>query len=143
MVSDLFKRAQGYVGTPYLLGEFDCADLAVRVQWELFDRLIALPDQRSRPSGSRGQAREIARLQAELAERIDAPVTGCGVLLFEPDGSAASAPMWHIGTVFVESAVVWVLHNSFAQRSAALQRLADLQRFGMRLEGFYAWRPAA
>lgn len=138
-MTDLFKRAQAYVGTPYLVGEFDCADLAVRVQHELWGRVVELPVHRKRPGGVMGQAREIHRLQAELARRVVLPVTGCGVLLH--DGEAR--PTWHIGTVFLHEGEVWVLHNSHTLGSAALHRLEDLRRFGLKVEGFYAWRAAA
>ena len=140
MVADL-EHAQRYVGKPYVAGVFDCADLAVMVQWELFGRVVVLPTHRKRPAGARGQAREIAALRDVIASRIDMPVTGCGVLLYEPDGSEQGSPvLWHIGTVFIANGVAWVLHNSEAMGSAALQRLEDLGRWGMRLDGFYAWR---
>lgn len=135
--------AQQYVGLPYVLGEFDCADLAARVQWEIWGRRIALPTVRARPGGARGQAREINRLRDAVADPIDKPVTGCGVLMFEPDGSENTAPNWHIGTVFMLAGEVWVLHNSEGMQGAALQRLADLQRFGLRVDGFYAWKEQA
>lgn len=134
------KDAEQYVGMPYWRGMFDCADLARMVQWEVFGRRIALPDRRARPGGVRGQGREIQRWQGEVAQRIDEPVTGCGVLMTEPGDGPASAPTWHIGTAFLEGGQIWVLHNSEGMGGAALQRLADLQRFGLRLEGFYAWR---
>ena len=134
----LLAKAEKYVGMPYLEGEFDCADLAVLVQWELFGRRVALPARRRRPLGAMGQAREIHALQADLADRIDAPVTGCGVLMYEP---VDNSQRWHIGTAFVAGNDVWLLHNSFGMACACLQRMADLQRFGARLDGYYAWRP--
>lgn len=138
-MNELFTRAQTYVGTLYRVGEFDCADLAAQVQRELFGRVIALPAQRKRPAGARGQAREIARLQADLADRIDLPVDGCGALFHEPDGDSQ---LWHIGTMFAHAGDWWVLHNSHKLQSAALHRLSDVKRFGLRLDGFYAWRVA-
>lgn len=137
----MLQRAESYVGRPYIEAEFDCADLAVLVQHEVFGRAIALPSGRRRPLGVLGQAREIRRWRDELADRIDTPETGCGVLGFEPDRDGS--PMWHIGTVFVTAEDTWVLHNSYAMGSALLQRLSDLRRQGMRLEGFYRWRTAA
>jgi len=137
----LLQQAERYVGTPYLEGEFDCADLAQRVQWEIFGRLVELPVHRARPAGAMGQRREIRKWQDALASAIDAPQTGCAVLMFEPSSQPGSdAQLWHIGTVFVDGADVWVLHNSFAMASALLQRLPDMRRQGMRVEGFYAWR---
>ena len=137
----MLQKAEGYVGTPYLEGEFDCADLAQRVQWEVFGHVVELPVHRARPAGAMGQRREINKWQEALAKHIDLPVTGCGVLMFEPSlEPGASSEVWHIGTVFIDGADVWVLHNSFAMGSALLQRLADMRRQGMRVEGFYAWR---
>lgn len=133
----MLQAAERYVGIPYLEGEFDCADLAARVQWELFDHVIELPVHRARPVGSSAQAREIHKRREALATQIDAAVTGCAVLMFEP---GPTAPIWHIGTVFLSEGVVWVLHNSAALGAAWLQRLPDMQRQGMRLDGFYAWR---
>lgn len=143
-MTTMFEQAQRYVGTPYVPGEFDCADLAVRVQRELFGREVALPVHRDRPAGTRGQAREIMRLRDTLADRVNIPADGCGVLLWEPTGEAGhDLRLWHIGTVFLHAGETWVLHNSERIGSAALHRLFDLQRWGMRVDGFYAWRDGA
>lgn len=139
-----FTLAQRYVGTPYVPGEFDCADLAAQVQREVFGRAVALPVHRARPAGARGQAREILGLRDALAEPIDLPADGAGALLWEPDGEEGQdLRLWHIGTVFLHAGEVWVLHNSAKLGSAALHRLSDLKRWGLRLEGYYAWRAAA
>lgn len=134
---DQFRALQAYVGTPYRLGEFDCADLARMVQREVFGREIALPEHRRRPPGAAAQRREISSLRDELALRVDVPFTGCGALLFE---SGPFAPLWHIGTVALHKGETWILHNSEKLGSAHLHRLSDLQRWGMRLEGCYAWK---
>ncbi len=135
----MLRQAQQYVGTPYVPGVFDCADLAVKVQWELFQRLVPLQTERKRPRGVRGQARLITSLKDQVGDRIDGPDTGCVVLLTSPAGEGTR---WHIGTVFVVGNAVWVLHNSALMGNAWLQRLPDLERMGARVEGFYAWRQA-
>ena len=137
MAEDAIKRMQAYVGTPYLLGRFDCWDLAAQVLREVFGRETVVPDHRDRPLGAAGQRREIVALRDEVAVKVDVPFTGCGALLFEP---GMFAPVWHIGVVALHGGEVWVLHNSEKLGSAHLQRLSDLQRFGMRLEGYYAWK---
>lgn len=139
-----FKQAQRYVGTPYLVGQFDCADLAARVQQEIFGRRVGLPIHRERPGGARGQAREILRLRDQVADRIDVAADGCAVLLWGlNDGTPAPGlKVWHLGTAFLHAGEVWVLHNSAHLGSAALHRLADLRGWGLRLDGFYAWRSA-
>jgi hypothetical protein len=135
----MLAKAEKYVGMPYIEGAFDCADLAAKVQWEMFGQLVALPVHRKRPGGAMGQAREINTLKVQVADPIDAPVTGCFALMYEP---VDNSQRWHVGTVFVANGEVWLLHNSFTMGCACLQRVADLQRFGARLEGYYAWRPA-
>ncbi|MES1977314.1 MAG: hypothetical protein V4451_04715 [Pseudomonadota bacterium] len=135
----MLAKAQAYVGTPYLPGEFDCADLAAKVQWELFGKVVPLPPNRKRPAGALGQAREVKALQGQLADPIDAPETGCAVLLQEPTDHGL---MWHIGTVFMDRRQVWVLHNSMRLGGACLHRMEDLLRWGMRLESYYRCRTA-
>lgn len=142
MQQPLIIQASRYVGRPYAAGEFDCADLAVLVQRELFGRPVALPAHH--PGGARTQGALILRLRDALADRIDEPADGAGVLLWEPDGAVGEdLRRWHIGTVFLHAGEVWVLHASAKMGSVALQRLADLRRWGLRLEGFYAWRAGA
>lgn len=128
---------QRYVGTPYRLGVFDCMDLTAQVQREVFGREICVPAQRERPAGAAGQRREIASLRDELALRVDVPFNGCAALLAEPLGNTE---VWHIGTVALHRGEAWVLHNSHKLGSAHLNRLSDLQRWGMHLEGYYAWK---
>lgn len=131
-----WRALQSYVGRPYVLGQFDCMDLAALVQREVFGREVALPAHRSRPAGAAGQRREIASLRDELAMPVAVPFTGCAALLREPQGTGE---LWHIGTVALHQGETWVLHNSHRLGSAHLHRLSDLQRWGMHLDGFYAW----
>lgn len=131
-----FALAQTYVGLPYVAGQFDCADLAVRVQNELFGKNIALPS--SHRLGTRGHYVQINALKNELATRIDLPVHGCGALMTQYTGKEI---LWHIGTVFLDEVEeVWILHNSRLQKGAALQRLGLMRRSGFRVEGWYAWK---
>lgn len=128
------RALERYVGVPYELGAFDCWDLAARVLREVFAVHVALPTDRARPAGAAGQRREIASLREEVATRVDVPFDGCGALFVEQGG------LWHIGVVALHQGEVWVLHNSAKLGSAHLQRLSDLQRFGLQLEGWYAWK---
>ena len=47
-----WRALQAYVGRPYEVGAFDCADLAVLVQREVFGRAVHLP---THPQGGAGQ----------------------------------------------------------------------------------------
>lgn len=135
------RDAERYVGMVYDPNTFDCADLAVLVQSELFGRTVPLPTGRSRPGGRRGQVREIRRWREALAAPAPAPETGIAVLMFDFQDGASAGARWHVGTVFLgDAGEVWVLHNSATMGGAALQRLRDLQNWGLSVEGFYAWK---
>jgi hypothetical protein len=129
-----FAQAQAFVGMPYVPGQFDCADLAVRVQRDIFGHAIALP---AHGHTRQAQGAQIQALRLDLAQPVDAPHTGCAVVLTRGDSAGT---LWHIGTVFVDSLQTWVLHNSQHLRSAALQRLDWLQRTGFVVEGYYKWK---
>lgn len=141
----LFNRAQAYVGTPYIAGQFDCTDLAVQVQRELFNLAVPMPSHSARPgSVARAGGAAIHRLREALADPVETPHAGDFCLLWAPEGDEArGVQRWHVGTVFMHGGEIWVLHNSGSTTGAALQRLADIKRLGLRLDGFYRWRPAA
>lgn len=131
MTVDVFKRLQEYVGREYRVGTYDCAHLAADVQAELFGRDVALPG--VHPGGVAGQRAAINAMRDELAVQIQVPIPGCAVLLSE--GSVL-----HIGTVALRHDQVLVLHNSAKMGSAQFDPLEDLLRFGMKFEGYYAWK---
>ncbi len=134
-----FADAQSYVGVEYVPGVYDCAHLFLDVQRQVFGRELAIPAELGVHSlGRAGQARQIALARDALADRIQEPVHGCGVLITTPADNGQLC--WHIGTVFVYRGDVWVLHNSHAMGSASLNRLRDFAWRGQRIEGFYTWK---
>jgi hypothetical protein len=135
---DIFERMQRYVGMPYVPGEFDCADLAQLVQFEVFNRRIALPAERRRPLGTAGQRGMILQMREALAVPVAVPFTGCGALFCELNDKGGDE--FHIGTVCLHGGQTWVLHNSFPLGGVHLHDMAQLQRWGMKLEGWYAWK---
>ena len=143
--STLFNRAQAYVGMPYVPDDFVCADLAVQVQRELFGRVVAMPVHGQLPASvARAGSGAIKRLRDTLADPVEQPATGDAAMLWTPEGTETRMlQRWHVGTVIMHGGEIWVLHNSAATMGAALQRLADLKRQGLRLDGFYRWKDAA
>lgn len=135
MDQDVFQKLQAYVGREYIPGLYDCAHLARDVQRDQFGREIALPG--VHPGGQAGQRRVILEMREELAQRIDVPFPGCAVLLSEPTDTGE---LLHIGTVALRFGEPWVLHNSAKLGSAQFKSLADLQRMGLRFEGWFAWK---
>lgn len=130
----IFKRLQAYVGMDYVPGQFDCADLAVLVQREVFGRAVHLP---THPQGRATQRAAVLRHRDAVATRVDVPFTGAGVLFSAENQKGDTA--WHIGTAALHKGEVWVLHNSYETGGVRLNRLQDLCRWGMKLEGYYAW----
>lgn len=122
-----------YVGLPYDAETFDCADLTVKIQRELFGRSIVLP---RRPKGARTVNAFISRKAEELATPValaDA-ADGDGVIMCEN-----GAPS-HIGTLFFVSGMPWVLHASASVGYSVLQRFSELAGYGLKVEGVYRWK---
>lgn len=130
----IIKRLSSYVGMDYVAGEFDCADLAVLVQREVFGRTVNLP---THPRGGATQRAAILRHRDALATRVDVPFTGCAVLFTDLNDKGGS--LYHIGTACLHRGEVLVLHNSYETGGVRMDKLQDLLRWGMKLEGYYAW----
>lgn len=120
-----------YVGLPWVLGESDCACLAVRVQREVFGREVGLPTERAADAGA--WERTIADLSADYATPVAEPHEGCGVLVRVLGADC------HIGTATRIGGEWWVLHT-LERHGAMVHRARDFRRLGLRIEGWYAWR---
>lgn len=130
----IIKRLGGYVGMDYVPGQFDCADLAVLVQREVFGRDVRLPN---RPLGTAGQRAAILRHREAAATRVAVPFTGCAVLFYALNQKGDQ--VYHIGTAALHRGEVLVLHNSYETGGVRMDKLQDLCAWGMKLEGYYAW----
>lgn len=131
-----FRELQRYVGRPYS-DAYNCAHLARDVQAEVFGRQVHLPG--VMPTGVAGQRAKINAMRDELAQSIPEPVDGCAVLMSGKD--AQGREVLHIGTVALRApGDPYVLHNSAHFRSARYDRVSDLQRWGLRILGWYAWK---
>ena len=121
----------GYVGLPYVRGEFDCAGLVERVLTEVFGRQVSLPKERA--AHVVGLSVQIAEHRSEFARRIDSPSEGDGVLM------VGRGRINHIG-VFCRIDESYVLHNMRNAGQVCLHRVRDLERYGLFIEGYYRWR---
>jgi len=122
-----------YTGIPYCERTFDCADLVILVQRELFGRDVHLPGKRLR--GLRG-ATQVGDLSRQFARRTDAPRDGDLVLMIEHARPA------HVGVYFWLAHEAWVLHTNERNGCSVLHRMRDLPEFGVIVEGVYAWYEA-
>lgn len=121
--------SQKYVGIPY--SEADCAELAVRVQAEVFNRNIALPTERA--EGLRQLSCQITELQEDFAAPTYSPADGDAVLMI------GRGRINHIGIYCVIEGVPFVLHAMRNAGATCLHKLRDLKNVGLELEGFYQW----
>ena len=117
---------------PYDEVEFDCADLVVLVQRDLFGRKVVMPGHR--PRGAEGQA-TIGELSRPYARRTETPQDGDLVLMVEHGHKRPG----HAGVFFFMAHEPWVLHANEKTGCSILHRVRDLPDYGLRIEGTYAW----
>lgn len=121
-----------YLGRPYIPGEFDCAALAMCVQWEVFGRTVRIPAEHA--TGIRAQSAQININAAVVADPIDKPSEGDAVLM------KARGLLSHVGVYCVINGEPHVLHAMRNAGQVVRHRLRDLKLQGLTVEGFYAWR---
>lgn len=125
------RDVEHYTSRRYSVGSFDCADLAIDVQREVFGREIQLP---THPRGKRSQAVAISRHADACTRVLNAPKTGCVALMRGQEGR------WHIGTVVMDAAgAPWVLHAHSAELGVLLQPLAEVSELGLSVVEFREW----
>ena len=124
--------AAGYVGRPYVEGEFDCAHLVVEVMREQFGRDIALP---THAVGVRARDAQIAALRGELAAPTEEPREGDGVLMCMAGRRGVGH---HIGVWCSVSGQAHVLH-CLKRIGTCLHPLRALPVHGLELRGVYRW----
>lgn len=122
--------SEKYLGLPHIEGEFDCAALAEQVRREVFGHNLQLPS--ARRAGPFGRSGQIAEHLADYAVPTDTPQDGDGVLL------VVKSRLQHIGLYCVIGGEAWVIHNMDGQ-GVTRRRVRDLDRWGMRIEGYYRW----
>jgi len=126
-------EVERFVGLPYNADDFDCADLVMLVQRELFGREVVVPGRR--PRGMQGAA-ELGELSKPFAKpREGPPSDGDLVLMIE----VLQKRPGHAGVFFFLAHEAWVLHANEKNGCAVLHRVRDLPDFGLRIEGFYEW----
>ena len=122
---------------PYDEDTFDCADLVIRVQREMFGRDVLVPGHR--PRGARGQL-TLGELSATYANPVDTPECGDLVLMADFGHSKPS----HAGVFFFLAHEPWVLHTNAKTGCSVLHRIREIGDYGLKVEGYYRWNtPAA
>lgn len=129
-------QAASYTTRLYVPGRYDCADLAIDVQRELFGREITLP---CHPRHRAEQTEAIVAQRDAVSTRVDMAAgeraeAGCAVLMRALDGG------WHIGTLFHDaSGQPWVLHAHSPALGVLLQPLPEVAALGLMVEEYRTW----
>lgn len=127
-----FRDIQRFTEIPYDEKRFDCADLVIKVQRELFARDVVLAGKR--PRGVAGQV-VLGELSKAHAQRTQSPVDG-DLILTRDFGQVQPG---HAGVYFRLAHEDWILHTTPKIGCSVCHRLRDLPDYGLQVEGFYAW----
>lgn len=120
------RETSKYTGIPY--SELDCVGLFVKVQKELFGKMLTVPDDRNK------LRRLAGNFMRYNLRQTDQPVDGDMVLMHElgrriPD---------HVGTLFTMAGERWVLHST-EKTDSVMHRARHLPDMGIKIEGYYTW----
>ncbi len=121
-----------YIGLPYVEGTNDCASFAVKVQREVFNRTIELPQDRA--ANIRGVSKQITNNKNDCATPTTKPQDGDAVLM------VGRGRINHIGIYVEFCSVPYVLHAMQGAKQVCLHRIRELNNFNLSLEGFYKWK---
>lgn len=131
------RELERFTLIPYDEDSFDCADLVILVQREVFGRDVLVPGHR--PRGARGQLM-MGELSGAFADPVDTPVCGDLVLMADFGNTKPS----HAGVFFVLAHEPWVLHTNEKVGCSVFHRIREIGDYGLKIEGYYRWKtPAA
>lgn len=125
--------AEQYVGRPYETHGFDCMDMVVLVEKEVFGKELKLPVHTFDPIDRQLQIHDG---KYDYVERIAIPKDG-DCVLFKVRGFVQ-----HVGIVCNYGGERWVLHNAQGKTHSGVQfqpERAMLLR-GYAVEGYYRWK---
>lgn len=122
--------SDAYMGREWSAETFNCADLAIEVERDVFDRQVNIAG--AHVDSPREMHRAISEQLEGAAMETDHPKDGDGVLL-------RNGSLRHVGVACEIAGEIFVLHN-VRHAGVVRHRVRDLDRYGFNIEGFYAWR---
>lgn len=128
------RQLDKYSAIPYCPLSFDCADLVILVQKELFGREVILPQQRLR--GKLGQ-QQIAGEVLRAGRKVEVRDAHDGDLVLMKS-MGVSYP-GHVGVLFTLDGDPCVLHTTRKIGFSIVTPLRQLAQYGINLEGIYEW----
>lgn len=126
--------SDAYVDLPYIPIEQDCAEVAAKVQREVFGNDVVVPSERR--ASVFGLSAQIAALKDDYGVRTETPQDGDAVLLLH-------CRRYHIGVYCVIDGVPHVLHALKSWGSTVRTRISRLATLGYTIEGYYKWKEHA
>ena len=124
-----------YVGTPYIVGEFDCANLVEQVLEEQFSVDSYFPKERDGESVL-ALSSQIDQLRDDYAEEINSVTEGCLILM------RARKRLNHIGIGFLKNNEPYCLHNMRNVGMVCAHRVRDLHKLNLEVAGIYKLKHA-
>lgn len=126
--------SESYIGSPYIHNELDCGNLVTRVRKEVFHLPVPEAMEMKREESLTAKLRQIKNLFSEYGEKTDTPQEGDAVLMY-----CAGRP-GHIGVYCEVNNDKCVLHAMEKAGMVVLHRISDLERYFLKVEGYYKWK---
>lgn len=125
--------SETYIGKPYRLGDADCAALVCEVREQQFDGTVPEFVLAMRENTRLKRVEQLEALAREAVTTTDNPVEGDVVLMI-----CRGRPS-HVGVYCVVDNEKSVLHAMENAKMVVRHRIRDLEKFGLKVEGYYKW----
>lgn len=125
--------SENYIGKPYKLGFADCASLVCEVREQQFDGTVPEFVLAMRENTRLKRVEQLQALTREAVTTTDNPVEGDVVLMI-----CRGRPS-HVGVYCVVDNEQSVLHAMENAKMTVRHRIRDLEKFGLKVEGYYKW----
>lgn len=119
-----------YIGRGYIIGDYDCVNLAEEVLANEFNIEANFPKERDGESVFALSA-QIDSVKDYYTEQINSPEEGSVVLM------RARKRLNHVGVCFFINNEPYVLHNLRNIGQVCAHRIRDLHKHNLEVEGFY------
>lgn len=125
--------SETYIGKPYRLGDADCAALVCEVREQQFDGTVPEFVLAMRENTRLKRVEQLETLSLEAVTSTDNPKEGDVVLML-----CRGRPS-HVGVYCVVDNEKSVLHAMENAKMVVRHRIRDLEKFGLKVEGYYKW----
>lgn len=125
--------SENYIGKPYILGDADCAALVCEVREQQFDGTVPEFVLAMRENTRLKRVEQLESLAREAVKPTNNPDEGDVVLML-----CRGRPS-HVGVFCVVDGEPSVLHAMENAKMVVRHRIRDLEKFGLKVEGYYKW----